>query len=77
MLSYFLLPEIAVSEVGKPDIPGGLVSAIMLFTLLLALSEGSDWGWTSEPIVLLFYTSAVALILFIYMELTVKNPLLS
>jgi EmrB/QacA subfamily drug resistance transporter len=77
LLSYFLLPEIAISKVGKLDITGGLVSAIMLFSLLLALSEGSDWGWTSEPIILLFYTSAVSLGLFIYMELTAKNPLLN
>lgn len=77
LLSYFFLPELSTNEVGKLDIAGGLSSAIMLFSLLLALSKGADWGWTSESIVFLFYISAVSLILFIYMELTSKNPLLN
>lgn len=77
LLSFFLLPEIPKNKVGKLDIAGGFVSAVMLFTLLLALSEGAGWGWTSEPIIFLFYISAVSLILFIYMELTAQNPLLN
>lgn len=77
LLSYFFLPEISVGQVGKLDIIGGITSAIMLFSLLLALSEGADWGWTSEPIVALFYISGVSLILFIYIELTSKSPLLN
>jgi EmrB/QacA subfamily drug resistance transporter len=77
LLSYFFLPEISTNKVGKLDITGGLASAIMLFTLLLTLSKGADWGWTSEPTVLLFYISAVSFILFIYMELTSENPLLN
>ncbi|WP_411680716.1 DHA2 family efflux MFS transporter permease subunit [Clostridium thailandense] len=77
LLSYFFLPEISTSKVGNLDIAGGLISATMLFTLLLALSKGADWGWTSEPTVLLLYISSVTFILFIYIELTSKNPLLN
>lgn len=56
---------------------GGLATAgIGLFALLLAFSEGQTWGWGSEAIVLLFYGSVVSLILFVYLQLTSKHPLL-
>ena len=56
---------------------GGIAtSASGLFMLLLALSEGATWGWTSEGIVLLLVASGFALVLFIYLELTAEHPLL-
>ncbi len=76
LLSYFLLPEFEMPPAGKFDIGGGITSSGGLFCLLLALTEGSDWGWTSEPIILLFYASVVLLALFVYIELTIENPLL-
>jgi len=76
LLSYFFIPDFPSSEAGRFDVGGALTSATGLFCLLLALSKGNDWGWTSEPIVLLFYTSAVMLGLFVYLELTQENPLL-
>lgn len=76
LLAFLFLPEFPSKKGEKFDLPGAITSATMLFCLLLALSKGSDWGWTSESIVFLFYISTVALILFIYLELTAKNPLL-
>jgi EmrB/QacA subfamily drug resistance transporter len=76
LLSIFFLPEFSKAEAGDFDVGGGISSAVCLFCLLLALSKGRDWGWTSETTILLFYTSAVSLGLFIYLELTSKNPLL-
>ena len=77
LLAVFFLPLLPNEETVRLDVGGAVTSAMMLFSLLLALSEGSGWGWTSEPIVLLFYTSAVSLSLFVIIELTVKNPLLN
>jgi EmrB/QacA subfamily drug resistance transporter len=76
LLSIVFLPDFPAAEAGKIDLGGALTAGTGLFTLLLALSKGGDWGWTAEPTVLLFYTSAVSLGLFIYLELTCSNPLL-
>ncbi|MDN5362349.1 DHA2 family efflux MFS transporter permease subunit [Moorella sp. Hama-1] len=76
LLSMIFLPDFPAVEAGSIDIGGALTSATGLFTLLLALSKGGEWGWTAEPTVFLFYTSAVSLGLFIYLELTCANPLL-
>jgi EmrB/QacA subfamily drug resistance transporter len=76
LLSYFFIPDFPPSGAGRLDTGGVLTSATGLFCLLLALSKGNDWGWTSESIVLLLYTSVVMLGLFVYLELTRENPLL-
>jgi EmrB/QacA subfamily drug resistance transporter len=77
LLSFFFLPEFEKLETDKLDVGGAITSAIMLFSLLLALSEAGTWGWTSEPIVLLLYLSLTSFLLFLYIELTSKNPLLN
>jgi EmrB/QacA subfamily drug resistance transporter len=59
------------------DVPGFLCIAGSLFSLLLALEEGSDWGWTSYPIIMLFLAAATLMALFIVVELEVKHPVLN
>lgn len=76
LLSLFLLPEFQTGDAGRLDIGGALTAGTGLFCLLLALSKGADWGWSSEAITLLFYASAACMLLFIYLELTTANPLL-
>ena len=76
LLSWFLLPEFEMPDAGKFDFWGAFTASVGLFCMLLALSEGSEWGWTSEPIILLFYASFCLLALFVYIELTIESPLL-
>ncbi|RNC62883.1 MAG: Multidrug export protein EmrB [Candidatus Dichloromethanomonas elyunquensis] len=77
VLSFLLLPEISSHrEAGKFDILGFITSSTGLFCLLLALTQGSDWGWTSMSIVLLLWISIGFLGIFVYHELTTSNPLL-
>ena len=76
ILGYFFLPEFPRRKPEKFDTGGFISSATGLFCLLLALSEGQDWGWTSLSIVLLFYVSAAALGIFVWHELTTPHPLL-
>jgi EmrB/QacA subfamily drug resistance transporter len=76
LLSLFVLPEFQSKHPGPLDVAGGATSAGGLFCLLLALTKGSDWGWSAEPTVLLFVASFFLLGLFIYLELTSRNPLL-
>jgi EmrB/QacA subfamily drug resistance transporter len=70
------LPDFHGHRVGPLDWGGMATSAAGLFMLLLALSEGSTWGWSSEGIVLLLVASVFALGLFVYLQLTAEHPLL-
>ncbi|MGO8692694.1 MAG: DHA2 family efflux MFS transporter permease subunit [Rectinemataceae bacterium] len=76
LLAWFVLPDFKSKHPGKLDLGGAFSSGVMLFSLLLALSKGEDWGWTDERIVLLFAISFFSFVLFLLIELTSKNPLL-
>jgi Na+/melibiose symporter-like transporter len=66
------------SEPSKPfDFIGFLCVAGSLFSLLLAVEEGSNWGWTSYPVLILFALAVNLLALFVVVELQVKHPLLN
>ena len=58
------------------DLFGFVTIAGALFALLLALEEGTDWGWASYRIVILFIAAALLLALFVVIELEVDRPLL-
>ena len=65
-------------EENKPfDMIGFLAIAGSLFSLLLALEEGSTWGWTSYPTLILFAAAINLMALFVVVELQVKHPLLN
>ncbi|MGH3990442.1 MAG: MFS transporter, partial [Pseudonocardiaceae bacterium] len=58
------------------DVLGFVTVAGGLFALLLALSEGQDWGWGSYRIMGLITFSVLSLALFVVIELEVADPLL-
>ncbi|MGH3777480.1 MAG: MDR family MFS transporter [Pseudonocardiaceae bacterium] len=58
------------------DVLGFVTVAGGLFALLLALSEGQDWGWDSYRIMGLITFSVLSLALFVVIELEVADPLL-
>ncbi|ANZ61023.1 MFS transporter [Secundilactobacillus paracollinoides] len=60
----------------KIDGLGMVLSMILLFSLTLALVQGSDWGWSSLPILSLFAISLVSLVAFIVAERFVKDPMI-
>ncbi|MED1799378.1 DHA2 family efflux MFS transporter permease subunit [Brevibacillus porteri] len=62
-------------EKGKTDWPGILTFGPGLVALLVALSEGQSWGWTSVPTLSLFATALLLWIAFVLIELRVRNPL--
>jgi EmrB/QacA subfamily drug resistance transporter len=59
------------------DILGFGAIAGGLFAMLLALEEGSDWGWTSYPVLILFAVASNLLILFVIIERQVASPLIN
>jgi EmrB/QacA subfamily drug resistance transporter len=65
------------AEKSKPfDFVGFGFIAASLFSLLLALEEGDNWGWTDYRTVMLFLGAAVFMALFIVVELHVEHPVL-
>jgi EmrB/QacA subfamily drug resistance transporter len=58
------------------DLPGFLAIAYGLAAILLASSEGEDWGWTSYRVLALYASGALALAVFVIIELEVDHPLL-
>jgi EmrB/QacA subfamily drug resistance transporter len=72
-----LLPRMPPSGAPPPfDFPGFVCIALGCSAVLLALSKGPQWGWTSYPILALLGVGANALVAFVAVELRVANPLL-
>jgi EmrB/QacA subfamily drug resistance transporter len=73
----FILPELPGRKGKSFDAWGFVTVAAGLFAVLLAVSKGADWGWTSYPVLILLVSSALLLALFVVIELEVGEPLLN
>jgi EmrB/QacA subfamily drug resistance transporter len=58
------------------DVPGAAFFLLGLVALLLGLNQGHAWGWTSWPIVGLLLGAALALGIFIWIEMRSPSPVL-
>jgi EmrB/QacA subfamily drug resistance transporter len=58
------------------DVRGAFLSSVALFSLLLALSDGQNWGWTSPTIVGLLVAFAVFAVGFIAAERRAIQPMI-
>ena len=74
--AYAVLPRTRRGPRRPFDAPGFLAIAFGLFAILLASSEGEDWGWTSYPVLILATAGVLSLALFVVIELAVEYPLL-
>jgi len=70
------VPESPVRTRARADWAGAGVLSLALIALLLALSEGADWGWTSAPVAGLAAASVALLALWIRVERRVQDPLI-
>jgi EmrB/QacA subfamily drug resistance transporter len=70
-----LVPESKVRTGGRFDLVGALGMATGLVCLLLAISKGADWGWTSGTTLGLFAAAVVVLLAWGFFELRVQQPL--
>lgn len=61
---------------GKIDLPGTLLLTLSLGGLTFGLLEGRQYGWNSGIILGSLVVGLLAIILFIFVETRVKNPLL-
>jgi EmrB/QacA subfamily drug resistance transporter len=71
-----VLPHFPTAPAKRFDLLGFLCVAAGLFCLLLAVSEGTDWGWTSYPVLILMAAGVNLLALFAVVELHAPQPLL-
>ncbi|MFH9010700.1 MFS transporter [Streptomyces sp. NPDC017943] len=70
-----VVPESRVRTGGRFDLVGGVGMAAGLVSLLLAVSKGADWGWSSGTTLGLFVTAVVVLLVWGWWELRVEEPL--
>ncbi|MFD7405154.1 MFS transporter [Streptomyces sp. NPDC059866] len=75
VLVLTLVPESKVRTGGRFDLIGALGLAVGLVCLLLGISKGADWGWTSGTTLGLFVAAVVVLLVWGRWELRVTQPL--
>ncbi|WP_211318600.1 MFS transporter [Nocardioides silvaticus] len=75
VLVVFFVPESPVKTPSRLDVPGAILFSGGLLSLLLALTEGNNWGWGSGRIVALLVASAALLVVWGAFELRVPEPM--
>src|SRR5919204_5000598 len=60
----------------RPDVPGLITSGIGLFALTYAFIESNNYGWTSGRILAAFVVAAIALTVFVLLELRQRLPMI-
>ncbi|WP_037372947.1 DHA2 family efflux MFS transporter permease subunit [Anaerovorax odorimutans] len=76
LLCPFYLKETTINKEIKFDLLGTLLIAIACFSLLLALSKGTEWGWKSQSIISLLIICLFTLAAFVVWESSISNPLI-
>nr|WP_223854052.1 MFS transporter [Microbispora bryophytorum] len=75
VLIWLLVPVTPGRASGRFDVAGVLGLGSGLVCLLLGVSKGADWGWTSGTTLGLLSVALVVLLLWGWWELRVKDPL--
>jgi EmrB/QacA subfamily drug resistance transporter len=73
--TLLVVPESPVRVPARVDWPGALGLSAWLVALLVAVSQGSTWGWSSSRVVGLFAASAVLLVAWTILEARTPAPL--
>ncbi len=74
-LVFLFVPESPVRTPARFDFGGAIGLSAALLTLLVAITKGADWGWTSAPILTLFAVSVVVFLGWGAFELRQRSPL--
>ncbi|WP_067795856.1 MFS transporter [Actinomadura formosensis] len=67
--------DVGVRAGGRPDLAGAALLAAWLVCLLLGISQGDAWGWTSGGVLALFGCAAALCGVWVAVELRVRAPL--
>jgi EmrB/QacA subfamily drug resistance transporter len=76
VLVHKFVPESPIKTPSRVDVPGAVLLSVGLAALLIALSEGENWGWGSLRTTGLLLTSAAALALWVVVERWVDEPMI-
>lgn len=71
----FGVPESPVRTPGRIDVLGAVLLSLGLAPMLLAISKGQQWGWTSTRVLGLFAIAVVALVAWVLAERRAAEPL--
>ncbi|WP_438447643.1 MDR family MFS transporter [Gorillibacterium sp. sgz5001074] len=77
LMVQLFMPYYRMSIPKSFDLVGFVTVIVASSSLLVGLSQGHSWGWSSVKTVTLFVVGAVFLALFIWRELTTETPLLN
>ena len=75
VLVHRFVPESPIRTPSRVDFIGATLLSVGLVCLLLALTEGESWGWTSPRVGGLFAGAAVFLAVWVIAELRVPEPM--
>jgi EmrB/QacA subfamily drug resistance transporter len=75
VLVHRFVPESPIKTPSRIDVPGAALLSGGLIALLVALTEGEHWGWSSGRIVGLFAAGVVLLVAWGLVELHVPEPM--
>jgi len=70
-----VVPESEVRTAGRFDLVGAVLLSAGLSALLLGITKGGSWGWTSQTTLLVFLAAVVVFALWTPYELRVGKPL--
>jgi MFS family permease len=75
LLFHFLVPKVPATSNDRFDPLGTVLLTVGLVTLLLPISKGSTWGWTSTGTLSLFGTCLAVFAVFAWWQFRVDAPL--
>jgi EmrB/QacA subfamily drug resistance transporter len=75
VLVHRYVPESPVKSPARLDVPGAVLLSGALVALLVSLTEGEHWGWSSPPFISLIAASAILLAAWVGTELRVAEPM--
>ena len=73
--THLFVPESPIKTRGRVNFAGAALLSAWLVCLLVAVSEGSEWGWGSARVVGLFAAAAVFAVLWVRNERRAPEPL--
>jgi EmrB/QacA subfamily drug resistance transporter len=73
--TVIFVPESPVRTPGRIDWLGAVLLAGWLVALLVGVSQGGSWGWTSPRVLGLFATAAVLVVVWVWVEMRMDMPL--
>jgi EmrB/QacA subfamily drug resistance transporter len=75
--THLFVPESPVRTPGRVDLAGAGILAAGLTALLIGISRGGDWGWSSDRTLALLVVGLLVLVGFVFFERRTPAPLIN